>query len=47
MDGSLLTRTILSSKEFELTGAIARKHAGEDISLHLGVGEVRRLLRNP
>ena len=38
--GSALTRTILSSQEFELTGAIARKHAGEDIGLHLGTGEV-------
>jgi len=38
--GNLLTRTILSSKEFELTGAIARKHAGRDIGLHLGMGEV-------
>jgi 4-hydroxy-tetrahydrodipicolinate reductase len=35
--GSLLTRTILSSPEFELTGAIARRHAGRDIGLHLGV----------
>jgi len=38
--GSLLTRTILSSKEFEITGAIARKHAGEDIGLHLGIEQV-------
>ena len=38
--GSLLTRTILSSKEFELTGAIARKQAGKDIGLHLGIGKV-------
>jgi 4-hydroxy-tetrahydrodipicolinate reductase len=38
--GSLLTKTILSSKEFELTGAIARKHAGEDIGIRLGIGKV-------
>jgi 4-hydroxy-tetrahydrodipicolinate reductase len=35
--GSLLTRTILSSQEFELAGAIARQHAGQDIGIHLGM----------
>jgi 4-hydroxy-tetrahydrodipicolinate reductase len=38
--GSLLTRTIFSSQELDLTGAIARNHAGEDIGVYLGVGEV-------
>jgi 4-hydroxy-tetrahydrodipicolinate reductase len=35
--GSLLARTILSSQEFELTAAIARKTVGHDIGLVLGL----------
>ncbi|MGA8730508.1 MAG: 4-hydroxy-tetrahydrodipicolinate reductase, partial [Terracidiphilus sp.] len=35
--GSLLAGTILSSQEFQLTGAIARKAAGQDIGLFLGL----------
>ena len=35
--GSLLTKTILQSSEFELTGAIARQAAGQDIGAVLGL----------
>jgi 4-hydroxy-tetrahydrodipicolinate reductase len=35
--GSAVTRTILSSDEFELTGAIARRHAGHDAGELLGM----------
>jgi len=35
--GSLLTKTILHSSEFELTGAIARQAAGQDIGEVLGL----------
>jgi 4-hydroxy-tetrahydrodipicolinate reductase len=35
--GSLLTKTLLNSPEFELTGAIARKSAGQDIGEALGI----------
>jgi 4-hydroxy-tetrahydrodipicolinate reductase len=35
--GSAVTRAILSSEEFELTGAIARRHAGRDAGELLGL----------
>lgn len=35
--GSLLARTILSSREFQRIGVIARKAAGQDIGLFLGL----------
>lgn len=35
--GSVLTRTILGSAEFALTGAIARRQAGQDIGTALGL----------
>src|SRR5262245_59044515 len=35
--GSAVTRAILSSKVFELTGAIARRHAGRDAAEILGL----------
>jgi 4-hydroxy-tetrahydrodipicolinate reductase len=36
--GSLLTKTLLGLPEFELTGAIARQTAGQDIGEVLGLG---------
>jgi 4-hydroxy-tetrahydrodipicolinate reductase len=38
--GSLLTKTILRSSEFELTGAIARQSVGQDIGDALGLPSV-------
>lgn len=35
--GSAVTRAILASSEFELTGAIARRSAGRDVGEHLGL----------
>src|SRR5262249_3034315 len=35
--GSAVTRAVLSSDEFELTGAIARRHAGRDAGEVLGL----------
>src|SRR5262245_16213121 len=35
--GSAVTRAILASKEFALTGAIARRHAGRDAGELLGL----------
>ncbi len=35
--GSAITRAILSSDEFELTGAVARRHAGRDAGELLGL----------
>lgn len=35
--GSLVTKAILASKDFELVGAIARQSAGRDIGVTLGV----------
>lgn len=35
--GSAVTRAIITSTEFELTGAIARKHAGRDVGDVLGL----------
>src|SRR5687767_6546440 len=35
--GSAVTRAILASDEFELTGAIARSHAGRDVGEVLGL----------
>jgi hypothetical protein len=35
--GSAVTRAILASREFELTGAIARRHAGRDTGELLGL----------
>lgn len=37
--GSLVTRTILTSDEFQLAGAIARKKAGQDIGEVLGLAK--------
>src|SRR5262249_25260305 len=39
--GSAVTRTILSSDEFELTGAIARRNAGRDAGELLGLSPTR------
>lgn len=36
--GSAVTRAILRSSEFDLTGALARRQAGQDIGEALGVG---------
>ena len=36
--GSAVTKAILESSEFELTGAIARRRAGEDVGTVLGLG---------
>ncbi|MGB9552995.1 MAG: 4-hydroxy-tetrahydrodipicolinate reductase, partial [bacterium] len=35
--GSLITRRILESKDFQLVGAVARKKAGEDIGEAIGL----------
>jgi len=38
--GSLVARQLIASSEFELTGAVARTQAGQDIGLALGLPEV-------
>jgi len=35
--GSEITRAILASAEFELVGAVARRHAGRDVGEVLGL----------
>ncbi len=37
--GSLVARAILTSQEFQLVGAIARKKAGQDIGEVLGLAK--------
>ena len=44
--GSAVTKAILNSSEFELTGAIARRGVGEDIGTVLGLGQTGVAISN-